>query len=355
MTKKRYRFGLVGCGAAGKNHLSQMLAVPEIEVPAVADLRRDVAVQTANLHGIPNVYDNYSEMFAKEQLDAVAVITSADAHYPVAKSALQHGLHVFCEKPLTVEPKESYALVTLAKKMNKLLAVTFTYHFVPETRRIKEIIESGRLGQLLEIRFFCLNGNIDFYPAGSDEKRKYDHIYQKVKGMIFDCGVHAFELLCWLGNSRVKRIDARATCHLGYHFPETCTAILELENGIKAVYDYGKFPYYDPAMPCRTWFHILATGTKGSLVYDFGGTHKDHRQSMLNVYTAKAKRQIPFPIYAKERTLQYRQFIVSLKKGRLTGYFPSPEQSAYATEVADQVVKLGIKNLIPSPLPGIQK
>ena len=105
-------------------------------------------------------------------------------------------------------------------------------------------------------------------------------------------------------------------------------------------------------MPSNTWFHILVTGTKGALVYDFGGTDKTHRRSMVNVYTAGKPQRIPFPIYGKERALQYRQFAASLKKGRLTGYFPSPEKAAYATEVADQVVKLGMKNIIPSPLRG---
>ncbi len=348
---KQCRIGLVGCGHAGLEHLKEMRRVPGIEVAGIADLRREVVVGVGREFGIKNQFTDYRKMLSNIPLDGLAVITSADAHFPVADYALAHGLHVLCEKPLTVEPADSRRLVAQARRNDRILAVTFTYRFVPDTRAIKEWIDAGRIGRVVEMRFTSLNGKFAKYPAGSDLRRTFDTIYSGVKGIIFDCGVHAFDLLCWYAGSRVKRVDARAACHLGYHYPDSATAIMEFENGIKAVYDYGKLPYYEPDMPSNTLFMIVITGLKGSIVWHFGGRGGPRRKTVLRLYTARGTAERLFPIYSKERSLQYRQFAAGIRKGRLTGFFPSPEEASYATELTDRVVEEGMRNLI-SPAAG---
>jgi len=345
---KNYRFALIGCGQAGEDHLEQMLGTPGIEVVAIADIRKEVVERVGRKYGVSQGYTDHRALFRREQLDAVNVVTSGDAHFPIVRDALNSGLHVICEKPLTVEPKDSRALASLAKRKRRLLAVTFTYRFVPDTRKIHEVLSSGRIGTIKELRFISLGGTFEKYPAGTEERTKYDRVYTKVKGMVFDCGIHALDLLRWCAGSPVKRVDARATCHYGYPWPDSCTAILEFANGIKGVYDYGRLPHYYADMPSRAILHFIASGTRGSLVWTLAGRKGPVKRSTVEVFTGRRAEVVTFPIYEKERGLELRQFIASIRKGNLTGYFPSIEEAVYATELADRVVRTGMKNCISS-------
>ncbi|MDD2707985.1 MAG: Gfo/Idh/MocA family oxidoreductase [Verrucomicrobiae bacterium] len=348
--KTPYRIGLIGCGQEGQRHLEEIIRIPEFNLVAAGDVREEALKNVAKTYSVPHVYTNYEEMFAREHLDAVAVVTSADSHFPIIKCALQRGLHVICEKPLTVEPRESNLLVSLAQKKGLLLAVTFTYRFVPDTRKIKELITRRKIGRLMGLHFILLHGTYQHTFSG-DNLRKYEHVFTKVKGMVFDCGSHAFDLLSWYADSPVKRVIARAQCNTGYPYPDGCTAILEYQNGVKGLYDYDKLPYYvtsfDENSPWRNFFRIIATGTHGTVLWDFAGKAGNPRQSILKVFTQKGSKEVIFPIYSKERSMQYQQFALSIKSGELTGYFPSPSEAAYTTKVADWVVKDGMKNMLP--------
>jgi predicted dehydrogenase len=179
-------------------------------------------------------------------------------------------------------------------------------------------------------------------------RREYDWIFQRAKGIHFDCGVHAFDLFRWFAASEVTRIDARGTCHVDNPYPDAATAILEFANGVKAVYDHGELLYYDPIMPSRSFFRILVSGTDGSIVWGLGEGRG--QRSVLRVYTAGRCEEEKFPIYGKERATQYRQFVESVRGGTLAGYFPVPEDAAKATELADAVVKTAMEHLIVSPV-----
>jgi len=281
-------------------------------------------------------------------LDAVAVVTSPDAHYPIAMEALNRGLDVICEKPLTVEPEDSWRLVRRADELKRILAVTFTYRFVPDTRRMKEIIDSGELGKVLDIRFISLSGEITDRSEDSESKRYYGNIDIRAKGMVFDCGIHAFDLLCWYAGSRVSRIEALGRPVAGYTHPDGAVAFFEFENGIKAVYDYGKIPYFrldgmkkDADGPTNVFFKIIVGCENGSLIWNFSERYYEKEfESVLRIYTSDAVRVERFPVYSKKRDLQYQQFIESVKCRKLSGFFPTPEEAARNTEIADKVILL---------------
>lgn len=344
----KIKLAVVGCGNAGMNHIEAIVKTKGVELVAVADTREELAKQAAGMFKVS--YDtDYSRLFCEQELDAVAVITPAQVHYPIAKLALEQGMHVLCEKPLTVEPKESFKLAELAKSKSKILAVTFTYRFVPDTRRIKEIIDGDLIGRIVELRFLSLSGKLEKYPEGTERRRHDDWQYQG-RGHIFDCGCHAFDLFMWYAGSKISKIDARGTCHLGYGYPDSATAILEHENGIKSVYDHGKFPYYDSKKPSRVLLHLLVTGEKGSIVWKLG--EKDcfgNIKSLLAIYTGDGQQEEWFPTYGKERKKQYEVFADSIKRGELLDPFPSPEHSALVTKTTSDIVDKCLENLIAYP------
>jgi len=350
--QEKVKYAVVGCGGAGADHIKEISKIPEVEIAAICDIRPAVMVEIAKQFDVKNCYTDYSELFAKENIDVAAIITSPDMHFRVALEAFDRGIDVICEKPLTLEPKDSWTLVAKAKEKERLLAVNFNYHFAKDTRRMKEIIESGVLGDIEEIRYTILRGNEGEFKRHKtvEEQRFYDHLYTKSKGMIFDCGVHAFDLFCWFAQSAIKRIDARGKSCLGYPYPDTAVAVFEFENKIKAIYDYGRLPgfqFVENESINDAYFWIIVSGSKGSLVWKYSdGYANGEFVSTLRTYTESGVEKETLPLYSKERYLQHKQFVESTKSRKLIGFFPSPEEAAKETDIASKVVDICLQNTI---------
>jgi UDP-N-acetyl-2-amino-2-deoxyglucuronate dehydrogenase len=338
------RVGLVGCGAAGKNHLASLAQAEGAELAAVTDLREDFAREAGQEYGVP-YYTDLADMLEAEPMDGLSVVTSMDSHYVLVKMALERGFHVMSEKPLTLEPDQSAELALLADRTGKILAVTYTYHFVPDTARVKEIIDSGVIGRVLEARFVNLHGSLDKLPEGSEERRRYDFFRDGGKGILYDCGTHGFDLLRWYVGSEVKQIHTFGAFHEGYQHPDSATVVFEYENGVKGIYDVGPFPYYDNGTPCGNFFYIAVTGDQGAITWEFGTPDSEGAlKTRVTTHTKTGKREEWFRIYGKHRKEQYEAFAASIQAGRLLPPFPSPHDCAAADRISSEVVAQAAAN-----------
>src|SRR5260370_23020917 len=86
-------------------------------------------------------------------IDVVAIVTPNHLHAPIATAFLEAGIHVICDKPMTVTLEEALALQALSRSTGKILAVTYTYSGYPMVRHAKDMVASGELGV---IRFIHL-------------------------------------------------------------------------------------------------------------------------------------------------------------------------------------------------------
>ncbi len=116
-------------------------------------------------------YNNYEEMFACEAarsdgIEAVSIATPNFTHYTICKAAIKAGLHVICEKPLTLTLKESLALKELAEKHERILAVMYGYSGFPMIHQAKAMVENGDLGDIRLIKAEFAHG----YHATEVEK-----------------------------------------------------------------------------------------------------------------------------------------------------------------------------------------
>jgi|GEM_PF-1395098 len=351
---ERVRFGFFGCGQAGMNHLEILCNTPGAEVVAVCDMRREAAEKAAERFGISRIYTDAARLFDNEEMDAIANVTSTGGHYPLTMMAAEHGIHVFLEKPMSTSSKQAEEMVRTCRKAGIILAVTYTYRFVKETREIKRIIDSGRLGKILEIRYLRYQGNPQKYPEGTENRRQRDNMYSKNGlGIIFDCGIHAIDLLCWYAGAEPTRMEAWGTHHQGYDYPDTATCMMEFPSGIKGIYDYGTLTgVYEHFGQGRAVMFIVINGEKGSIVYSLGVNIADRKNdiSYIDILTRNRHTVQRLPIYEKARDVQYKQFMESVRAGKLTGYFPSPEEAARANRIAENMLDLCMKNRVRSPL-----
>lgn len=348
----RVRIGIVGCGHAGINHVEAACQVPEIEVAALCDACTELAQAAAQRFGIARAHGSVADMLRDGGLQGVSVVTPLDSHHAVVAEVLRAGLPVLCEKPLTREAEESHALLELARATGLAVAVTYTYRFVPDMRRFKALLSAGAIGGLQELRFLNLGG----VPEPTPLSPRREHLYRHAKGLVYDCGSHAFDLLQWFAGAPPERVSAWGDFSLGFEYPDHATACFEYPGGIRAVYDYGQLHHYrvqDSDAVSQTLFKVMASGTEGSLVWEYAvADHQGVPGSLLTLWTSGGRQVETFPGYGKHREDQYRDFAETIRRGSLAGHFPSLEEAVAATETSCRVIEACLASRRKPPPPG---
>jgi len=141
--------GVVGYGYWGPNIVRNFQAIDGARVVAVCDKRPHVLKKIREAY--PGVMEcgDYRTITRSPDIDAVAVITPVSTHYRIAKDALEHGKHVFVEKPFTASIKEAEELVRLAARKKLKIMVDHTYLFTGAVKKMKDMVDKGELGDLL--------------------------------------------------------------------------------------------------------------------------------------------------------------------------------------------------------------
>lgn len=147
-SRRKWRIGVIGCGAWGPNHVRNFAALPNVEVVGAADLREDKRARIASL--VPGVatFSSAAEMFEVARPDAVVVSTPTRTHYEVVKQSLEAGTHVLCEKPLCNTVEDAEALVRLAAERRLTLMTGHVFLFNRGILKLKELIQNGDLGRI---------------------------------------------------------------------------------------------------------------------------------------------------------------------------------------------------------------
>jgi len=139
------RVGLVGAGKMGLSHYAIVNAHAGAAVVAVCDTSSYVLSVLKKYTGVAT-FDSYEKMIDAGGLDAILVATPTSTHFPCAKYALEHDLHVFVEKPLTLSPEDSRALSDLARQRKRVNQVGFHNRFVGTFRECRRLVRAGALG-----------------------------------------------------------------------------------------------------------------------------------------------------------------------------------------------------------------
>ncbi len=149
------RIGVIGTGWWGSQyHIPSLLTYDGATLVAIADNdpeRLDLARKTFD---VEHVFDDPHELLAAGLVDGVVIATSHDAHFPLAEAALEAGLHVLVEKPMTIEPADAWRLVELAERNGVHLSVGYTAQYDRAAQFLKQAFADGMLGELVSIN--CL-------------------------------------------------------------------------------------------------------------------------------------------------------------------------------------------------------
>jgi predicted dehydrogenase len=140
------RIGVVGLGKMGLSHLAIARAHPDVVIGGVCDSAAYVRDTLKRHAGLPSFAD-YDRMLDEAILDAVIIATPSRSHASLTRKALEHGVHVFCEKPFVLDPREGSELVKLATKHNLANQIGYHNRFVASFREVKRLLDAGAIGE----------------------------------------------------------------------------------------------------------------------------------------------------------------------------------------------------------------
>lgn len=185
------RVAVVGIGKMGVSHLSMVRAHPEVEVVAVCDSVGYVLDVLAKYTGL-RTFTDYRTMLDAVSADAVLIATPTPSHADLVRYALERGLHVFCEKPLTLSSADSAELVELAGASGLVTQVGYHNRFVGAFQEVKKVLDSGAIGTVSHALAESY-GPVVLRPKGSTWRSRRT----TGGGCLYDYAAHPLDLLTW--------------------------------------------------------------------------------------------------------------------------------------------------------------
>jgi len=242
------RVGVLGYGYWGPNLVRTFFKTAGCEVVAVADSApQRLAAARASYQSV-ELMDNADGLLNRSDIDAVVVATPPSTHYTLTKKALQNGKHVLVEKPLTHRSAEAEELVNLAHDNGLTLMVDYTFIYSGAVRTIREIIQSGALGDIWFL----------------DAVRVNLGVFQQDVDVIEDLAPHDFSILDYILDLEPTSVTATGSARVanGHDVHASLAYVsVRLKDDILA---HFHFSWLSPLKIRR----MLIGGSKKMLVYD---------------------------------------------------------------------------------------
>jgi predicted dehydrogenase len=195
------RVGVIGYGYWGPNIVRNFHRSSGSRVEIVCDKSPEMLRRVGEAYPDIKTTSNCSDILSSPEVDAVAVVTPVWTHYELAKKALEHGKHVFVEKPFTSCAQQAEELIELAEKKDLKIMVDHTFLFTGAVRKIRQLIENNTLGDLY------------YY----DSTRVNLGLFQHDVNVIWDLAPHDLSIMDYLINEKAEAVSATGQSHLNGH------------------------------------------------------------------------------------------------------------------------------------------
>ena len=191
--------GFIGYGYWGPNLVRNFYATKDAKVVKVCDLRKERLNLVEPSYPSVKTTTDYKDLIRDPQIDAIVISTPVSTHFPLAKEAFENDKHVMLEKPMTATVEESEKLIELAEKKKKILMVDHTFLYTGAVRKMKQLVESGELGDLY---YF-------------DSVRVNLGLFQHDVNVIWDLAPHDFSIMDYLLQKEPQMVSATGVSHFG--------------------------------------------------------------------------------------------------------------------------------------------
>ena len=147
------RIGIIGTGGIAHSHIRSYLDMPDVEIIGASDIVPGKARAFLDEFGLTNVpaFENNDELLALKP-DGVSVCTYNTQHHTCACAAMEAGIHVLCEKPMSVTLDQAVQMARTQKKTGKILTIGFQPRYGANMQMIKSLVRSGELGHIYYVQ-----------------------------------------------------------------------------------------------------------------------------------------------------------------------------------------------------------
>lgn len=257
------RCALIGFGGMAEHHAREIERTEIMRVVAVCDVSPQRLEAAKEKLSDVRTYQRVDELLEKEDFDLAVIVTPHNTHAPLAIQCLKAGKHVIVEKPMCLTVKEATAMIATAREKGVMLTVYHNRHWDGDFMAIREVVESGLIGEIFRVEMF---GGGYYRPAlvwRSDKRQS--------GGLFYDWGAHYLWWLLQLLPHKIRSVSG-AFQKLKWHevtIEDHVQAFIHFEKGAVADVQFSTLA----ATGKPRWFLL---GTEGAIVDNWGGKFRVH-------------------------------------------------------------------------------
>ena len=212
------RMGVIGYGYWGPNIARNFMGINDVEVRTIADKNQKALSRARNQCPGVELTEDCNAIITSKHIDAVAIVTPVSTHFELAKTALENGKHVFVEKPFTATSAQAEVLIALAEKHKLKIMVDHTFIFTGVVKKIKELIDSGAIG---DIYYF-------------DSMRINLGLFQHDVNVVWDLAPHDLAIMDYIIPEKPIAVSATGAAHLNHGLENVAYITVYFPNNIIA-------------------------------------------------------------------------------------------------------------------------
>ncbi len=237
--------GVIGCGRWGSELIRVFQESGRSSATAVCDT--DIGRLNVIRGRFPAVetFTEWRELLTRDDLTLIVVATPLDSHWEIAREAIRHGKHVLVETPFTRDAEQAEELVELASRQGVLLAVNFTSLLSPEIQFVREMIETGELGELNFV----------------DSQRTSVGSIERQADVMLDLASHELAMIEFVTGRGANGVLATGSCHVESGQVDVAYINLDYGDGMMANIHVNRL------VPVQSQ-RLMIGGTKKTIVMD---------------------------------------------------------------------------------------
>ncbi|MGD1089215.1 MAG: Gfo/Idh/MocA family oxidoreductase [Verrucomicrobiota bacterium] len=242
---KQINVGVVGCGYWGPNLVRNFRSLSDCNLKIMCDTNEQRLAHLKSLYPEVEAATDYNYMLNGVGLDAVIIATAVRLHYPMARASLLAGKHTFIEKPMASSSQECEELIKIARKKGLVLMIGHTFLYSPAVRKIKEIVDSGDIGEIRYINARRLNLGL----------------FQEDINVAWDLAPHDIAIVLSIIGEQPVTVNCQGSAHITPGIEDRTTMCLSFQKQRTAIIQSS---WLDP----RKVREMTIVGSKRMIVYD---------------------------------------------------------------------------------------
>jgi len=265
---RQIKVGVIGTGFIGNVHIEAIRRLGFLKIEAIVEENEELAKKKAKELNIKNYYCDYKKLLENEEIEVVHNCTPNHVHFQINKDAIKAKKHIISEKPLCMAYEEAKELTRLANEANVYCAVNYNYRQYPMVQKMKNDVNSGKLGKIHVIHGYYLQ---DWLLYDTDYNWRIEEKTGGKSRAIADIGSHWCDLAQYVTGKKIKEVFANLKTV--YPVRKKPNSRVETFSGSKAV-DYEEIRINTE--DCGTVLLRFEDGAIGSfLVSQVSAGHKN--------------------------------------------------------------------------------